>query len=70
MAETQKVVAVLISLITSIVSCIQLNLAMLNSHAVYMKKHEYHSPSFVALNENSYCQTTRKEASEKKEISE
>ena len=38
MAETQKVVAVLISLIASIVSCIQLNIAMLNSHADYMKK--------------------------------
>ena len=38
MGETQKVVAVLISLIANIVSCIQLNIAMLNSHADYMKK--------------------------------
>ena len=33
---------------------------------LYEEAHEYRSPSFVALNENSYCQTTRKEASEKK----
>ena len=32
---------------------------------LYEEAHEYPSPSFVALNENSYCQTTRKEASER-----
>lgn len=38
MAETRKVVAILIGLISSSVSCIQLNIAMLNSHADYVKK--------------------------------
>ena len=38
MAETQKVVAILISLIASIISCIQLNIAMPSSHTEYMKK--------------------------------
>ena len=38
MTETHKVVAVLISLISSIISCVQLNIAMVNSHADYLKK--------------------------------
>ena len=38
MADTQKVVAILITLISSIFSCIQLNIAMLNSQRDYLKK--------------------------------
>ena len=38
MADTQKVVAILITLISSIISCIQLNITMLNSHRDYLKK--------------------------------
>ena len=38
MADTQKFVAILITLISSIISCIQLNTAMLNSQRDYLKK--------------------------------
>ena len=62
MADTQKVVAILITLISSIISCIQLNIAMLNSQRDYLKKKNGHrSSSFVANSTNGHRETTRQE---------
>lgn len=38
MTDAQKVVAILITLTSSIISCIQLNITMLNSKRDYLKK--------------------------------